>query len=138
MSGDMDKETKAKIQGHQGFALMEVLVSLTLASVAAISVSLSLATSLRVAKLTEVHFAASTLASGKMEELAALDPLDLDPSDNSTETSVTFPELSLTFTRQVTVTVNSDDSRTINVQVSSNSSAIPTVVAFETTFALWE
>ncbi|MDC0357211.1 type II secretion system GspH family protein [Oligoflexia bacterium] len=121
-----------------GFALMEVLVSIVIASLAATGVALSLSTALKVEKLTEVHLAASTLASSKIEQLASIDPLNLDATDNSTETAVTFPGLNMTFTRTVTVTVNVDDSRTLAVDVSSNNDGIPSTVDFVTTFALWE
>lgn len=125
-------------QNEAAFALMEVLVSIVLASLAATGIAYSLGTALKVEKLTEVHLAASTLAASKIEQLSSIDPMDLDASDNSVENPVTSPGLNISFTRTSTITVNGDDSRTLNVVVSSNSDIVPSTVDFETTFALWE
>ena len=56
---------------ERGVTLVEVLVGLGLFSVAAAGIMLSLTTSLRVAKITEMHHNASTIASSKLEEFAS-------------------------------------------------------------------
>lgn len=123
---------------EQGFSLLEVMVSIGLFAVMASAISGSLTTAMRVAKLTEIHFVASSLAAGKIEELSSVDPLDLDSSDNQTESAVVVDGYNMSFTRTTAITINADNSRTITVNVSSNNPGLPNNVNFSTTFALWE
>ena len=121
-----------------GLSLMEILVSLALGTIFSVAISTSTATSLRISTHTEAHHAASRLASDKLEQIAAIDSLDIDNTLDATESGVTYPGLGITFTRTTAVTTNADSSRTINVSVVSDSTAIPASVDFSTTFALWE
>lgn len=123
---------------QRGFGLIEVLVSLFLLGLISLGITQSLTTSLAVAKLTEVHFAASSLASSHMEELAAIDFASLNSGYNETGTIVTTPGLNMTFSRDTTITINPDNSRTVTVTVTSNHDGLPTRVNFTSTFALWE
>ncbi len=123
---------------ESGFGLLEVLVAMVLASLITVGIALNMATALKVGKLTEAHFAASTLANSHIEELAAVDALDLDASYNETDTQVTFPGLNINFNRSTQVVVNADNSRTITVSVTSTHAGIPTFARFSTTLALWE
>ena len=124
--------------GQEGITLMEVLVAIVLLGLMAGAAISNLIVALKTAQLTEVNFAANSLAISKVEELAAIDVDILDSSYNSTESSVSWGDLNISFTRTTTVTVNADSSRTINVEVSSVGSNVPTTVDFTTTFALWE
>ena len=121
-----------------GVGLMEILVAIILLSVVALGMTLNLSTSLRIGKITEAHFAASTLASGHLEELSAVDTANLDASYNEVDTVVTFPNLAFDFYRTTTVVINADNSRTVSVSVNSGNAALPTTVTFSTTLALWE
>lgn len=121
-----------------GFGLLEVLVSIVLISIVAIAVLYSLSTAMTVAKLTEVHYAASSIASSRIEELSAIDIKDLDSSFNEVNTPITWGGLNITFLRSVTVMVNADDSRTIRVTVVSDNKALPADINFTTRFARWE
>lgn len=123
---------------ESGLSMIEILVSLALGAIFSVAISMSTATSLRISTHTEAHHAASRLASDKLEQIASIDSLDIDATLNQTEAAVTYPGLGITFTRTTTVTTNADNSRTISVDVTSNSSAIPVNVDFSTTFALWE
>jgi predicted metal-dependent phosphoesterase TrpH len=91
-----------------------------------------------VAKLTEVQYAAASIAASKTEELSAIDAVDLDASYNEDEVVVTWPGLDIEFHRSVQVTVNPDESRTILVTVESAHDGLPARSSFRTTFAVWE
>lgn len=121
-----------------GVSLLEVLVGLVLIAIAGIGATYSMITSLRVEKATQVHMAANSLASAKVEELTAVDTLDLDSTFNESDVVLTLPELQVEFSRSTTITVNSDQSRTIDVTVRSLSERLPTEANFTTRFALWE
>jgi len=124
--------------GESGFSLIEIMMSILILAVISLAVSSNLIAALRTAKFTQVNHAASSLAISKVEELAAIDTLNLDASYNATETSVAWPDFNINFTRTVVVTVNADESRTIDVTVVSNADKVPTTVEFTTTFAMWE
>ena len=123
---------------ERGLTLIEVMLSLVLLSISALGITYSLITSVRVEKITEVHLAASSLAQAKVEELSAVDSLNLNSSYNEIDAIVSIPGLNMTFTRNTTITVNADSSRTIHVRVVSNKSKLPATADFETRFALWE
>lgn len=134
----MNFSSEETLRRDEGVTLMEVLVAITLVAIMAAAGISNLMVALRTAKHTEVNYAANTLAISKVEELAAVDVSALDSSYNGTESSVSWNDLNITFTRVTTVTVNADSSRTLSVDVSSNSDSVPTSVNFTTTFALWE
>lgn len=125
-------------RGECGISLVETLVSLLLTMIASLALVNSFVTSMRVAKLTEVHYAASTLAASRIEEMAAIDVSSLSSSNNSSEPILVYPGMNISFSRQTTITINADNSRTVAVQVSSNSEVLPTTVSFGTTLARWE
>ncbi|MCI5066015.1 prepilin-type N-terminal cleavage/methylation domain-containing protein [bacterium] len=126
------------LDSEEGITLVEVLVATVLLSVMAAAAITNLTMALWTAQLTEVNFAANSLAISKVEELSAVDVDLLDASYNSTENNVQWSDLNIAFTRTTTVTVNGDSSRTVNVNVATSGSKIPTSVQFNTTFALWE
>lgn len=132
----MDHNRK-KVDGQLGVTLIESLVAISIAGIASLGLMNSFVTSLRVAKLTEVNYAASTLAASKMEELAAIDVSVLSAANNATET-LTEDGLNVSFTRTAAITVNADQSRTISVQVTSNSTMLPANVSVSTTLSAWE
>lgn len=121
-----------------GVALIEVLVSIVLIGIVAIAILYSVSTAMTVAKLTEVHYAASSIASSRIEELSAVNLADLDSSYNESDTDVVWPGLDIVFRRNVQVTVNGDNSRTINVRVASAHASLPANVRFVTHFAPWQ
>ena len=124
--------------GESGFTLIEVLVSMLILSVMSLGVAMNTLGALRTAKFTEINHAASTLAISKMEEFAAMNVSALSSSLDATETAVTWSDFQTTFTRTSIITENADDSRTVNVTVSSNNPKLATTVEFETTFVDWE
>lgn len=125
-------------QDERGITMMEVLVGLLLMGIIGMMFASSFTTGLRVATITAANHAASCLATSRMEELAAVDTLDLDSSYNENAVSVSWPDISFPFARTTQVITNADNSRTITVSVSSTNSAVPTSVSFSTTLAMWE
>lgn len=130
--------TEFYARSQSGFGLVEALVAMVLLAIVSISLQLGFTTSLAVAKMTEVHNAASSIAAGRIESIAALDPANITTSFNESNTAVTWPGLELSFQRSTTVVVNADNSRTVTVQVASVSENLPASVEFTTTFAVWE
>ena len=123
---------------ESGITLMEVLVAIVLLAIMASAGISNLIVALKTAKYTEVNFAANSLAISKVEEISAIDVGNLNSSYNEIEPDVTWPDLTLTFTRTTTIHMNGDDSRTVDVSVVSNSPDVATNVTFSTTLALWE
>lgn len=124
--------------GEAGFTLVEILASFLLISVMSLAIAKNTISALRAAKFTEVNHAASSLAISKVEELTAINTADLDETFSGTENEVSWSTLNITFTRQTTVTVNPDNSRLIEVEVTSNAALLPTTVTFDTTVVPWE
>lgn len=124
---------------QQGFTLLEVLIALLILGIVGMGLAGNTIASLQIVKKTTTNYQASNLALSKIEELSACNPTMLGPSFNSVEPHVSSPGTPMTFTRTTTVTINTaDQSRTVNVVVRSNSSAMPTTAKFTTTFALWQ
>ena len=74
-----------------------------------------------------------------MEEMAVKNADELTASDNTTESTATYSNISnITFTRTVSIVVNSDDSRTITVTTTSNDLIYPATESYTVTFAVWE
>lgn len=123
---------------EDGFSIIEVIVSILIIAVMSLGILSNILMALRSDKLIEVNQAAYNLALSKVEQLAAIKPSQLDASDNQSETGVTVSGMNVTFARTTQVTVNADNSRTIQVDVSSERAKIDTSVSYTTTFAVWE
>lgn len=128
----------AEASSEAGFSLIEVLVSISIFAIASLGSYLSITTGLNVAKHTEVHYAASSLASSKLEEIASRDINSVDSSLNEVTHNVTWAGLDLTFTRTTVVTVNADDSRTVSVTVSCDHPKFALSRTFSTLLTRWE
>jgi len=121
-----------------GFCLVELLVSVIIIAIITMGVAGSTIAAMKYAKFTEANHIASSLAISKMEELASRTASELDSSDSETEDAVTWPGTDFTFKRVTTVAVNADNSRRVEIVVSTNNAPIPTSAKFGTTFAVWE
>jgi Tfp pilus assembly protein PilX len=121
-----------------GIAVMEVLIALVLITIVGVSLSWSVLTSLVAMKKVEMNNAASGLAISKIEELAAVEVSHLNNTYSAAESAVLVDGIDISFTRITEVQVNADNSRTVAVTVSSNSSTVPTEVSMSSRFALWE
>jgi type II secretory pathway pseudopilin PulG len=121
-----------------GFTMLEALVGMSFAGMLSLAIAMSLTAAMRTEKATEVHFAASTIASNRIEQISSVDVQNITSAYNETDTEVSWGDLNVTFLRSTTITTNSDGSRTIKVSVRSDHSLLPSDVSFQTTLALWE
>ena len=117
----------------RGSSLLELLVAISLFSIVGISLIRSstvshnsLARSSRDSQLMQI-------ALDTLESYYTIDPISLDNSDDMSDT---ISKDSLIFNRAVDITVNSDGSRTVTVNVSRARSAIPSSETISNTFAL--
>ncbi len=137
-SGLADAHSQNDVQSERGFSIIEILVSLLIAGVMSMGIVRSVSTALQTSKITEFNHIANSLASTKIEELATIPVPDLDSSFNATETNVSWPHFGCSFTRQTTVVVNADESRSVTVNVTSNSDYAPTNLELKTIFSKWK
>jgi type II secretory pathway pseudopilin PulG len=122
----------------EAFGLLEVLFAVVLIGIVATAVSLSVVSSAQTIKRTQVNYMASNAAISKIEEFAALDPESFDEGDSDTETNLTISGSALSYTRETTIDINADGSRSVTVNVSSNDFYMPVEVEFESRFVLKE
>lgn len=123
---------------EEGFSIIEVVVSIMIIASMSLGILSNILMALHSDKLVEVNQAAYNLALSKVEQFAAIKPSQLDASDDQSETGVAVSGMNITFARSAQVTVNADNSRTIQVDVSSERSNLATSVSYTTTFAVWE
>ena len=124
-------------QGEQGATLLEVLVATLLLMITGAGILANMLYSMQTSKFIEANHAASSLAADRMEQLAAVDILDLNSAYNEDNVAVTWPGLDLDFVRTTVVTTNSDGSRTAVVNVRTIHFAMPTSVTFQDNFYAW-
>lgn len=129
---------KDVVRKNRGFTLVEVLVSVTLLSIMGLAVANTASYSLRAHKYAEVANVAKNLAVSKAEELSGVRIDLLTDAYDGTETNLAVTGHTMLFTRVTNVTVNSDGSRTIDVTVSSSSTALLQPAFYSTTYAPWE
>jgi Tfp pilus assembly protein PilV len=127
-----------RFAGEEGFSLLEVLVAMIFTGIVSIAITSSVLLALRTEKNTEVHFAASVLASDRMEQLFSVDASDIDATYNEVDTNVQWGDLNFYFLRSTNVVVNADESRTVTVDVRTDNASFPVDVSFTSTLAVWE
>lgn len=120
-----------------GIGLIEVLVATLLLMLVGGAMVSNLHFSLRSAKFIEVQHAASTLASDRIEQIAARDVLDISAALNETDTVVPWPGINLSFKRSTTITVKADGSRSVQVSVYTPGANMPKPVVFKNEFYAW-
>jgi prepilin-type N-terminal cleavage/methylation domain-containing protein len=125
-------------RSQAGVGLIEVLVALVLIGIMSLGIAANTIGAIQIAKKTETNYAASNLALSKVEQLSAFRVADLTSANSSVEDNISVPGMNTKFKCTTTVTVNSDQSRTIHVKVESVNAKIPTRVNFETTFSIWQ
>lgn len=125
-------------KSQRGFGLIEVLVAFLLFSIISLSATKSAIYSIRYQKNAEVGNIARNLAVTKAEQLAGISLDELDSTYGGTESELTTEGSDILFTRVTTVTVNADGSRSIDITVSSDHSALLNPVSYSTRFAPWE
>lgn len=119
---------------EKGFMLIELLVIVALLAIFALTMLQANMTSMRSRGKAQLYSYASQIAAESLEEYAAIDPINLDNTDDYADT---VERLGHQFSRTVDVTVNSDSSRTVVVTVSSSNPLYPTSVSVQGVFAMW-
>ena len=133
-----ENDNTCQFNSESGLGLIEIIASISILTIVGFGISMSLVTGIRVHKHTQINYAARSLAVSRLEEYAAIETTELDDNYDDSETGITTAGTTITFARVTNVTVNSDDSRTVEVTVSSENHLIDTSVNFVTTFAVWE
>ena len=124
---------------EQGFGLLEILVSMSLLAVVGLSLASSMYTAIRTQKKTLYADVAYNLAVNKVELYAAINTADLDDTYDDNETGLTLSTLpDITFDRVTDVTVNADNSRTVDITVTCNHPLLPVSIDYSATYPVWE
>lgn len=114
--------------------IIEALVILCLAAILGLTLTYSAVLAMQT-RTRSIHDSIATqLALERLEELSATDPATLSSASNST---TTVYQNDVAFTRIVTVTVNSNGSRTVAIAVSDNNDRIGGDAQISDTFPLW-
>lgn len=119
---------------QQGTSLLEVLAVIVLFGIMALSLAKSTISAMMMRGQTEIRALQLQIGSEALEELAGIDPINLGDANDST-TTVTRNDQ--TFTRQINVTVNPDNSRTIDVSVTSTNTRFGGTKTLSATYAMW-
>ena len=114
-----------------GSSLIELLVAISLFSIVALSLAKSVGFSNRIQSKTNSNSVAMQIALEGLESYAKKDPLTLSAVTNSSSTIAKSPT---TYTRLVSITVNSDNSRTVQVTVSDNNKVVKASATVKGTF----
>lgn len=131
----MKRRSITKTSSESGAFLLEILCGFTLLALLGLGLANASIVSLKMRHKSAYHSAALQLATERMEELAAMNPESLNDGDSWDSTkSVGNKEFNI----NSSVSVNSDDSRTVYVDVVATNEAINTSVSLENTLYPWE
>jgi Tfp pilus assembly protein PilV len=123
---------------QKGFGVIEVLFGILLIGISSLAVTSEIMMSLKTGLLLESSYAAHSLAIQRAEQISAMNISNITAADSGTETGLTFPGVSSTFTRATNITVNTDNSRSLEIIVTRNGNIIPTSVTYHTTYSTWQ
>lgn len=122
--------------GHErGMSILEVLFLMGFVAIIGLAVTHSTILSLDVTSKNIHSSAASQLAIETLEQYSTVSPNTLSNANNTFESDLDFEGMS--FNRTVSISINSDRSRTVQVVVASNNQKVDTSVSMENTYALW-
>src|SRR6185312_10253045 len=116
---------------QRGTSMFELMVALTLFSIVALALCGSTGFAYRVQAKTNGSSVAMQIALETLESYVKLDPLTLSAVTNS---SSTVSRGTTTYTQVVNITVNTDNSRTINVAVTDDDPVIKSSVSIQGTY----
>lgn len=119
------------IHPQAGSSLVELLVAMMLFSIVALALANSIGFSNRVQGKTNSNSAAMQIALETLESYAKKDPLTLTAVTNSQSSVTRSPT---TYTKLVTITVNSDRSRTVQVTVKDTNKVITSSATVKGTY----
>lgn len=119
---------------QRGAFLLEALVTLLLFAVLAMILMSSSVFALQIRGRNMRLQVATELAANTIESYAAFDPVTLTNADDLTEIVV---EDGITFIREIDVTVNTNQSRTVDVEVGEEEGHLAVNAQASSTFSLW-
>ncbi|MCB0333339.1 MAG: prepilin-type N-terminal cleavage/methylation domain-containing protein [Bdellovibrionales bacterium] len=128
------RRSRITLCNEQGFSIAEILCAMTLFAIFALGLAKTTILSMQMRHKSAYDSIASQLAVEKMEEFAGTDPSSLSDGDSWDE-SVSRGNMS--FNRNSSVSVHSDGSRTVYVDVTAESSVSGSTVSLMNTFYLW-
>ena len=117
--------------------MLEIIAAMALFGLVALGITSNTMYALQINKMTEVSNTIQNLAMSKIEEFAGVNAATLDDGNDATETNVAVPGSKLTYTRITNITVNADNTRTVEVTVSCNNPRYKSTKTYRATFAVW-
>jgi type II secretory pathway pseudopilin PulG len=117
-----------------GFSLLESLLVMWLLSIASLGLAYGTIGAFRQVDRVKRNQLAMQLATSRLEQLSAANPLSLG-TGSTTETGVVLKNVS--FSRVTTVAVNADQSRSVSVVVTGEQAVFGGRATMSTTFSLW-
>lgn len=119
---------------ESGFSIIETLVVIVLFAIMSMGIAHSIIYSTYLRGRSEHNATASQLANAAMENFARTDPSTLTSANNATGAVI---QNGVTFTRTVTVTVQSDGSRTIGVAITCPGCRLGGTATISSNFPQW-
>lgn len=115
---------------QSGSSMVELLVAISLFGIVALGLGNSIGFSNRIQAKTNSNSVAMQIALEQLEDYAKLDPLTLQTSSVTS----TFARNTTTYNETVSITVNSDKSRTVSVTVTDNNKVIKSSATVKGTY----
>lgn len=132
--------TSRNLEEEKGLGILEVIFSIVIISLVMASMTKNMMIAMKIFKQRDVSEAAFDLAVDRVEHLSVQNAVELSDSNDEVESNLTSATLSsnMKFTRTTNITVNADNSRTVDVTVTSNSSKYPVTKNYSIVMAVWE
>ncbi|RMG39205.1 MAG: hypothetical protein D6719_13820 [Candidatus Dadabacteria bacterium] len=121
-----------KTSNQRGIILIEILVGVSLLSIIGLGIITSSIVFIKIRHKSISDALATQIALEELEDFAAEDPLSHSDGESWSETVTRGLR---EFTRTATVTVNSDNSRTLTVSVTAKGNTIGGAITMSNTYA---
>lgn len=119
---------------ERGFLMIELMLVIVLLALFGLSLLRANIMTLTSRGTAELQSLAAQLAAEAVEEYAGIDPINLDNADDRDDVVV---RRNHRFARSINVTVNSDQSRTVSVDITSLNPRFRASVNYSSRFAMW-
>lgn len=124
---------------EKGLGMVEIIFSILLVGLAAGGIASHTILALKLSSRLELSQAAHALALSKAEQLSAINTSQLNSSYDLVETDLSAAgHPRITFSRTTTISANSDGTKTVNVEVSTENSPQEVSTEYITRWAPWE
>lgn len=118
----------------QGFMMIELMLVIVLLALFGLTLLRANMMTLQSRGTAELQSLAAQIGAESMEEYAGIDPINLDNADDRDDT---VTRKNHQFARSINVTVNSDQSRTVSVDITSLNPRFRASVNYSSRFAMW-